>query len=122
MTTLRRFVLKILRRRRLEADLEMELSFHRQMALEHRNQIGLGNATAIKESAFDLWRFNLLENLWRDITFSARRLRKSPGYTISAAGSLALGIGITTAMFTLLNAVVFRPLPYGNPQRLVWLT
>jgi predicted permease len=122
MTTLRRLVLKLIRRRRLEADLEAELTFHREMAARQGNQIGLGNATVVQESVFDVGRFNLVENLSRDVVFAARRLRKIPGYTIAATGSLALGIGITTAMFTLLNAVVLRPLPYADSQELVWLT
>lgn len=122
MITLRRLVLKLRRRRRLEADLEAELTFHREMAAGQGNPIGLGNSTVVKESVFDVCRFNLVENLSRDVVFAGRRLRKMHGYTIAAIGSLALGIGITTAMFTLLNAVVLRPLPYKDPQGLVWLT
>ncbi len=122
MRALHRLVLKLLRRRHFEADLEAELAFHREMSAGHGNRIALGNTTAIKESVFDVCRFNLVENLSRDVVFAIRRLRKVPGYSLAAIGSLALGIGITTAMFTLLNAVVLRQLPYADPQRLVWLT
>lgn len=54
--------------------------------------------------------------------FALRRLGKSPGYTVAAIASLSLGIGVTTAMFTLLNAVLFRPLPYAHEAGLVWFT
>ena len=86
------------------------------------NPIGLGNTSLLKEWVFDIGRFNLMENLWRDATLAARRLRHSPAYSIAALGCLALAMGIATAMFTLLNAVILRPLPYTDPQRLVWLT
>jgi putative ABC transport system permease protein len=122
MRAVRKLWLKLILRKRLTADLENELAFHREMTVAQGNPIGLGNAAAVKESVFDICRFNLIENLWRDVVLAARRLRKSAGYSIAAIGSLALGMGITTAMFTLLNAVFLRPLPYTDPQRLVWLT
>ena len=60
---MRRLFLKLFRRRRLQQDLETELAFHRAMSGEHHNPIPLGNETVIKEQAFDLWRFNFIENL-----------------------------------------------------------
>lgn len=114
--------LKVVRRRRLRADLEAELAFHREMATDQGNHIGLGNVTVLKESALDLWRFNAFENALRDLGLAVRRIRRNPVYTVAAIGSLALGIGISAAMFTILNAVVFRPLPYADAQRLVWVT
>ncbi|MBV8832372.1 MAG: hypothetical protein JO108_24485 [Acidobacteriaceae bacterium] len=122
MRHVRKFVWKLLRRRRLTADLERELAFHREMTAGQGNPIGLGNTSLLKEWVFDIGRFNLMENLWRDATLAARRLRHSPAYSIAALGCLALAMGIATAMFTLLNAVILRPLPYTDPQRLVWLT
>ncbi len=62
---MRRFILKLMRRRRLERDLEAELSFHREMSAAAGNPIPLGNTTVIREHAFDLWRFTFVENLWR---------------------------------------------------------
>lgn len=97
---MRRFFLKLSRRRRLERDLEAELAFHRELAEQGGNAIPLGNASAIKEQAFDLWRFNFLENLWRDVIYGARSLRRSPALVVSALVSLALGIGVNTAMFS----------------------
>jgi putative ABC transport system permease protein len=98
---MRRLLLKLFRRRRLEADLEAELAFHREMAAAHDNPIPLGNTAVIKEHAFDLWRFSLLENIWRDLVYAFRSLRRSPGFVLSALLSLGLGIGVNTAMFSI---------------------
>ncbi len=98
---MRRLWLKLLRRRRLHDDLEAELAFHRDMAAAHGNPIPLGNTTRITEQSLDLWRFATIENLWRDVVYAARGLRRSPGLVLSAIVSLGLGIGVNTAMFSL---------------------
>ena len=85
---IRRLFLKLIRRRRLEEDLEAELAFHREMAAAGGNSIPLGNCGVIKEQAFDLWRFNGVENLWRDLGFAVRTLRKSRGFVVAALLSL----------------------------------
>src|ERR1035441_10868932 len=98
---MRRFLLKLLRRRRLERDLQAELAFHRNMAAEGQNPIPLGNAAVIREEAFDLWRFSFIGNLWRDLVYAARGLRRNPALVLTALVSLGLGIGVNTAMFSL---------------------
>ncbi|HUI57482.1 MAG TPA: ABC transporter permease [Bryobacteraceae bacterium] len=98
---IRRIFLKFVRRRRLERDLEAELAFHREMASAAGNPIPFGNAGFIREQALDLWRFNRTENLWRDVVFAVRTLRKSPGFVMAALVSLGLGIGVNTAIFSI---------------------
>jgi putative ABC transport system permease protein len=98
---MRAFFLKLFRRRRMRRDIESELMFHREMSGAHGNAITFGNTASIKEQAFDIWRFNFFENLWRDTVYAIRGLRRSPALVISALISLGLGIGVNTGIFSL---------------------
>ncbi len=98
---MRRFFLKLLRRRAMHRDIEAELAFHREMAGRQGNAIPLGNAAAIGEHGYDLWRFTFFENLWRDLVYAAHGLRRSPVLVLTALLSLGLGIGVNATMFSL---------------------
>ncbi len=98
---MRRFFLKLIRRRSLQQDLEAEMAFHRQMAEDAGDSIPYGHTSTLREQALDLWRFNFIENLWRDMVYGVRSLRKSPALVLSAVLSLTLGIGANAAIFSL---------------------
>jgi hypothetical protein len=122
MISLCRTFRKLLRRWRLHAEIEAELAHHRELSKESGNPVGLGSVSAVTEESLDLWRFALVENAWRDLLFALRGLHRNPVYAATVISSLALGISVSTAMFTIFNAVALRPLPYADSQKLVWVT
>jgi hypothetical protein len=69
----------------------------------------------------DLWGWQTLDRLQQDLHHAARALGKTPGFTAVAIPTLALGIGATAALFSAIEAVLLRPLPYASPDRLVWV-
>jgi predicted permease len=121
-------------RRRLDADLREEMDAHFQMELDEHLERGLspgdalhvarrafGNDARIRESSREAWMFIRLETLWQDIRYALRVLRRSRGFALTAMFVMTLGIGATTAAFTLLDYVLLRPLPFVEPERLVVL-
>ncbi len=110
--------------RELQADLEMEEEEQRdrgQSAEQARYAArrALGNETLIREQVHEAWGWAGFERLCQDIRYATRRLGRSPGFSIVAGMTLALGIGATTAIFTLVYDVMLRPLPFAQADRLV---
>jgi putative ABC transport system permease protein len=121
-------------RQQLERDLDDELAFHLAMREAEHREAGLtaseaalaarrqfGNAAALKEQTRDAWLFSSFESWMQDVRFAARSLRRSLGFASVAVLTLALAIGVTTAMFTLLDALILRPVPFRAPDELSFI-
>ena len=120
------------RRKRSERDLAVEMESHLQMHIEDNLRAGMSAAEAKREALMKLGGIEqtkeiyrdrrglpLLETFFQDLRFSFRMLRKNPGFTVVVLLTLALGIGATTAIFSVVYGVLLRPLPYTDSSRIM---
>jgi len=112
--------------RELRSDLDLEEEEQRDRGLtpeeaRHAALRAFGNPTLIREQTRAIWSWNWLESLARDLSFSLRTLRRTPGFTVIAILVMALGIGANVALFTVVRGVLLQPLPFQDPDRLVML-
>jgi predicted permease len=112
--------------RELRSDLELEAAEQRESGLSaekarYAAQRAFGNTTLVKEEVREMWGWNWIGSCVQDLRFGSRILVRSPGVTLAVVLSLALGLGATTALFSLLNSLLFKALPVPEPERLIVL-
>jgi predicted permease len=125
----------LFRRKSMDAALDEEVQSHLRMAAQERVEKGetaeqarvsalreFGNVGLVKEVTRDIWGWGWLEQLMQDAQYGLRMLAKNPGFTMVAVITLALGIGVNTALFSLLHDTMLERLPISRPQELVQLT
>jgi putative ABC transport system permease protein len=111
------------KRAQRERDLEREIRSHLELEAEELGRSGarraFGNEALVKEEVRAEWGWTRMEQLLGDIRYGLRQIRRNPGFSAVAIATLALGIGVNTAMFSAVDAILIRPLPYPEAERLV---
>jgi predicted permease len=121
-------------RGRAASRLDSELQFHLDRQIEENIASGMspdnartaalrafGNPTLLRDQARATWSWSAVESLLRDLRYSARTLRRTPGFTVIAVLVMSLGIGANVALFTVVRGILLRPLPFQDPSRLLML-
>jgi predicted permease len=121
-------------KRRVERELAAEMAEHLAEKIHQLREEGcseaeavtiarrqFGNVTLVREDSRAAWGWSSVEQLWQDVRFAMRVLKKTPAFTATAVAVLALGIGMNTAMFSAVKAVLLSALPYPEPERMVQL-
>src|SRR5690349_14155538 len=124
----------LFRRDAITDDIREELAFHVEMRAEEYARQGMnrraarltalrrfGNLAVIQDRGYDVRGGGVMETIVRDASYAARQLVQQPSFSIVAVLTLALGIGVSTALFSVIDAALLRPLPYPNPEQLVSL-
>jgi predicted permease len=127
-------VLMLFRRKRETARLQTELEFHLEQQTVENVATGMqpeearlaalrlfGNPALLQEEARTFWSWNWLESLWRDARYGLRTLWRSPSFSVTAILVMALSIGASTSLFTIVRSVLLKPLPFRDPDQLVML-
>jgi predicted permease len=128
------WIKQLFTRRRLYRDLSEEMNEHLQEKIEELAASGMsgeearaaarrefGNLTLLEERGRQIWRWQLIENILTDANYALRQLRRNPGFTLTVILTLMLAIGVNTAVFSVVEALLLRPLPYPEPERLAAL-
>jgi putative ABC transport system permease protein len=127
-----RWIRNLLARGRMDRDLAEEIELHLQEKREELMAAGFtrdaaaaaarrafGNATLVREQSRDVWRRRAIDDLTSDVRYAIRQLRRTPSFAAAAIATLAIGIGANAAVFSVVNTVALRPLPFHNPDSLV---
>ncbi len=126
--------MRMWRRKRVDAEIDAEMRSHIDMRAEDNLALGMspeqarrearlrfGNPVVMRETAAGTNVALKFERLWRELNYAVRRLKKSPGFTLTVVLTLALGIAAMTAIFSLVEGILLRPLPFHNPDQLMLL-
>ncbi len=129
------FLTQLFARRRIEQDLSEEIRAHLEEKIEELVEDGMprdeavfaarrefGNVALIEERSRETWAWPTIESVMADMRYGWRMLRKHKGFTVVAVLTLALGIGANTAIFSVVNTVLLRPLPYPHAERVIYLS